>query len=278
MEQLGLISFIIIAITVVVSYKGFKSHAFLERYSFQVDEVLIRKDYKRLITSGFLHSGWMHLLFNMISFYYFSSELEDRMGAAYFLIIYFGSMAGGSLFSLYIHRNHPDYSAIGASGAVSGIVFASIALFPGMEIGLLLFPGSIPGWAFGLLYVLVSIYGIRSQRDNIGHDAHLGGGIVGLLIAIAMFPEILRYNYLPILMILIPSAVFIYLIVKRPEFLLVNNLFEKQRSFHNADEKYNYHKREKEKELDRLLDKINRRGMGSLTPKEKEKLKEYSSR
>jgi membrane associated rhomboid family serine protease len=276
MEGTPVFGLIILIANVIVSYQGFKDHNFLEKYSFKVDEVLIYKEYKRIVTSGFLHVGWLHLLFNMTALYSFSTNLELNLGIAKFLILYFSSLAGGSLLSLFIHRNHSDYSAVGASGAVSGLVFASIALFPGIEIGLLgvLY---IPSWAYGLLYVLVSIYGIKSQRDNIGHDAHLGGGLIGLLVAIFMVPSALEVNYFTISIILIPSMIFIYIIITKPEFLLVENLFQKRRGVQTIEDKYNYLKSKKEKELDRLLDKINQKSINGLTKKEKEKLKELSN-
>ena len=113
------------------------------------------------------------------------------------------------MLSLFIHRNQGDYDSVGASGAVTGIIFASIALFPGMHIGLLFIPISIPAWLFGLVYVLYSIYGIRSGRNNIGHDAHLGGAMIGLIIAIIMQPSALVNNTWAIIIIAVPSLVFI---------------------------------------------------------------------
>ncbi len=175
MGTLGLISIAIIIANVFVSYRGFSSHEFFARYSFEVEKILIYKDYKRLITSGFLHVNWMHLIFNMFSLYIFSAGLERYIGSIYYLVIYFVSLVGGNLFSLYIHRNHGSYSAVGASGAVCGTMFSSIALFPGMRIGLFFLPISFPAWMYGLAFVLYSIYGIKSRRDNIGYETHLGG-------------------------------------------------------------------------------------------------------
>src|SRR6185295_14899571 len=250
MNDIGIIGLIIIITNGIVSYLGLKDHTFLDKYSFRVSEILLNKDYKRLVTSGFLHVSWSHLIFNMLTLYFFSSGLESVFGETKFLIVYLASLIGGNLFSLFIHRNHHDYSSVGASGAISGIVFASIALFPGMEIGFLGLPFYMPSWIYGLLYVLYSIYGIKSQRDNIGHEAHLGGGLIGVLIAIAMVPSSLTENYLPILLILIPSIIFIYLIITRPQFLLVDNLFQKTRGIQTFEDKYNSKKRNKERELD----------------------------
>lgn len=260
----------------LISYQGLRSRAFMDKYSFQVDEILINKDYIRLVSSGFLHVSWLHLGFNMLTLYYFSGDVETLMGVNKFLLIYFGSLIGGDLFALYIHRNHYDYSAVGASGAISGIVFASIALFPGMEIGFFGLPFFMPGWIYGLLYVLVSIYGIKSQRDNIGHEAHLGGGLIGLLIAVAMVPSTLKYNYLPIVLIIIPCIIFIYLILTKPEFLLINTVFRKPKRFHTVEDRYYNEKQTREQELDKLLEKIGKTGMGSLSNKERERLKQLS--
>lgn len=278
MQEASIVGIIIIFVTFLTSYKGLKEHAFLDRYAFHTDKILINKEYIRLVTSGFLHVSWMHFAFNMATLYFFSDSLEWKMGPEKLLAIYFGSLVGGGLFSLYMHRNHPDYSAIGASGAVSGLVFASIALFPDMELSLFLLPVFIPGWAFGLFYVLISIYGIRSQSDNIGHDAHLGGGLVGLMIAVGMFPESIANNYLAILLIVIPSAIFIYLILTRPGFLLTNNAPGKQKGFYLPEDKYKAAVRDHRSEVDKILDKIKKHGIDSLTKQEIQKLKEDTER
>lgn len=277
MEQISIAGGIILALNVLVSYNGLKDHDFLDKYSFRVDDILMHKDYKRLLTSGFLHVSWLHLLLNMSTFYFFAYGLELRLGVAQFLLIYFGSLIGGNLFSLFIHRQHGDYSAVGASGALCGIVFASIALFPGMELGMFGLPFYIPSWAYGLMYVLFSMYGIRSQRDNIGHEAHLGGGLIGMIIAIACLPHSIEQNYIPVLCILLPSAVFIFFIFTKPEFLLVDNLYKKNEFGYKLEDKYHEQKQLQEKELNDLLEKISRKGYQSLSKLEKEKLKQHSN-
>lgn len=276
MEEIGIISLLLIITIGIVTYRGLKDFDFFDRFLFNVDRILVDKDYKRLITSGFLHANWTHFGFNMITLYLFSQSLESYIGIPAFLALYFISLTGGNLLALYIHRNHSDYSAIGASGAVSGLVFASIGLFPGMEIGFILFPISIPAWLYGIAYVLYSMYGIKTKKDNIGHEAHLGGGIVGLLIAIVINPDIIQTNYFPILLILIPSLAFLYLIVKKPHFLIVQNPFSKPKNIFTIEDKYNSTKASKQNELDRILDKIHKKGYDNLSKKEKDKLKELS--
>jgi len=276
MEEIGIITLLLILTNGIVTYKGLKDFIFFNKFLFNIDRILIDKDYKRLVTSGFLHADWTHFGFNMITLYLFSRSLEAHIGMPAFMVLYFASLIGGNLLALYIHRNHFDYSAIGASGAVSGLVFASIGLFPGMEIGFILLPIYIPAWLYGIAYVLYSIYGIKTHRDNIGHDAHLGGGIVGLLIAIGIDPNILQTNYLTIILILIPSMTFLYLIVMKPHFLIVQNPFTKPNKKFTQEDKYNATRVSKQNELDRILDKINKKGYDKLSKKEKDKLNELS--
>ena len=275
--DIGIITLLIIVANLIFSYKGFTSRPFFERYKFEVDRVLVDKEYKRLVSSGFLHVGWLHLLFNLFTLYAFGSSLEFYVGKLQYALIYFTALIGGNLFSLVIHRQHGDYSTVGASGAICGVIFASIALFPGLEIGFFGLPVSIPSWLFGLAFILFSIYGIRSKKDNIGHDAHLGGALLGLTLAIVLQPSALSENYLPILVIAVPAIFFIYMIITRPQLLLIDNYFFKaHKDFYSIDHKYNAEKVNKQKEIDRILEKIHTKGIGSLTTKEKQILKQHS--
>jgi len=276
MEEIGILTLILIALNGIMTYQGLKGFTYFNKFAFNVDQVLVNKDYKRLVSSGFLHGNWLHFAFNMITLYLFGSSLEASIGIPAFIALYFGSLIGGHLFALYIHRNHGDYTSIGASGAVSGIVFASIGLFPGMEIGFILLPIHVPAWLFGIAYVLYSIYGIKAQRDNIGHEAHLGGGIAGLLIIIALEPSILTFNYLPILLILIPALAFLFLVIKKPHALFVSNPFSKSKALSQFEYKYNERKANNQTELDQLLDKISKKGFDKLSKREKERLERLS--
>ena len=272
-----IIGIILIIANLVFSYKGFTNNAFFESYKFEVDRILINKDYKRLVTSGFLHVGWMHLIFNMLSLYFFSGLIEGTLGEIRFLVIYFASLIGGNLLSLFIHRNHAGYSSVGASGAICGIIFASIALFPGIGIGFFGLPFSIPNWLYGIAFIAFSIYGIRSNKNNIGHEVHLGGALIGMIVAIIMEPSAFADNYITILVILIPTIAFIYLIATRPHLLLVDNFyFKTHKDYYSIDHKYNEEKHLEQQEIDRILDKISKKGMGSLSSSEKRKLKQYS--
>ena len=118
MPDTGITAVLLIIANIAFSYKGFTNPLFFEGYKFKVDKILIKKDYLRLVTSGFLHVSWMHLIFNMVSLYFFSGIIETSLGVLQFLIIYFTSLIGGNLLCLLINKNHGDYSAAGASGAV----------------------------------------------------------------------------------------------------------------------------------------------------------------
>ncbi len=275
MTYAGIIPILLILLNIAVSYKGFSNQQFFDGYKFQVDQVLIKHDYKRIFTGAFLHANWTHLLLNILSLWFFSDGILLYLGAVAYLVIYFGSILGSKLFTLLVHRQHGDYSSIGASGAVSGIIFASIAVFPGMSIGLFII--SLPAWLYGILYVAFSIYGVRSKRDNIGHESHLGGALMGMVLALLFRPSALYENSLTILLLAVPIVIFICLIYLRPQTLLVENLFYKTHPDHySIDHRYNLEKTNRKKEIDRILDKINRSGINSLSKKERELLEEHS--
>lgn len=273
----GMITLILILVTVVVSYKGFKDHFFFEKYEFGVDKVRLYRDYKRLVTSGFLHVNWMHLIFNMLALYFFAGTLSRALDPFQFLLIYFTSLIGGNLLSLLIYKNQGDYTSVGASGAVCGAIFANIALDPNATIMFFIIP--MRGWIFGLLYIGFTIYGVRSKRDNIGHEAHLGGAMIGMLLAICLEPDALMQNYIYILIIAIPTLAFIYLIITRPHLLLIDNLFyNRHKDYYSIDHKYNEKKTNQQQDIDKILDKISKRGINSLSQKEKQMLKDFSKK
>ncbi|WP_242206201.1 rhomboid family intramembrane serine protease [Aestuariivivens insulae] len=212
MNNLDLVTIVIIAANVIISYKGFGDFGFFEKYKFNVGAVR-RGEQIRLFSSGFLHADNAHLFFNMFSLYFFADVVIALLGVTKFIIIYLGSLLMGSLLSLYFHKNEYYYSAVGASGAVMGIIYSAILLQPGMSLYIFFIPIPIPAYLFGIGYLLYSIYGMKNRVGNIGHDAHFGGAVGGYLITLAFAPWLFKTNLLMIGLLAIP-IVLLYVLRK----------------------------------------------------------------
>ncbi len=194
---------VIIVANVLLSIKGFNDYSFLNKYKFQVGKIL-EGEKLRMLTSAFLHVDWMHLGFNMYALYLFGGMVTENLGIISFLLIYFGSLFSGSIYSLFYHKEEPYYSAVGASGAVSGIVFSSILLNPDMTLLMFPLPIPIPGYIFGVGYLLYSIYGMKKQLGNVGHSAHLGGAIGGFVLTLLLYSKIFYIHKTIVLLLGIP--------------------------------------------------------------------------
>lgn len=263
--DLPIATIVIIAVTGVVSFRAFHDDASADRLIFSPEAILVRKEYYRVVTSALLHADWQHLLFNMISLGLFAQFMEPAIGAGRFLLIYFAGIIGGNLLSLYLHRHH-EYFALGASGGVCGVVFASIFLFPDERIGSLFLPIGIPGWLYALLFLASEFYGGRRQRTNIGHDAHLGGAIVSLLTTTVMFPGIVRVSpWLYAAVITFTLGMFIYF-WKSPLNLPWSN-WSRRTSAPRPKARPGGPTAE---EVDAVLEKVSQKGFQSLTRKERE--------
>ncbi|MCB0734067.1 MAG: rhomboid family intramembrane serine protease [Bacteroidetes bacterium] len=270
-----MIVWIIIATTSLISWQAFTNRNLFERYVFNPDRILRGGEWIRLIGSGFLHVNTMHLIFNMYAFYSFSWLLLAEMGEVGLAVIYFGSMVVGGLLSLLIHKNNSHYRAVGASGAVSGVVYSSILLYPNGGIGIILLPGSIDSWIFGLLFMAFSIYGIRSNRDNIGHEAHLGGAIAGVLITVIWFWGQGRIESWIIWTMLVPTVAFLLLLRYKPEWILpkTKSGFQVQMPTKFQGKRPPLSEN-RQRELDRLLEKVNRVGINGLSIGERQRLED----
>lgn len=208
MGNMNITMLIIIGITVLVSWQGWQNRELFDRLKFQMNAILEGKEYDRMITSAFLHADSMHLLFNMFAFYVFAPVVLSQFTSLIFVGIYLVSILVGSLFTILFHGKEKWYTAVGASGGVSGIVFAAIMIYPDMPLTLIFFPFfSFPGWVFALLYLGYSLFGMKSRHDNIGHAAHLGGSVVGILGTIGLQPALIEANSYYILGMLIPIAI-----------------------------------------------------------------------
>lgn len=206
---------ILIAVTCVISFIGFNDRNFFSRYMFSTYGIENMKQVDRLLTSGFLHADFMHLLFNMLALYFFSDIIISHFGSnVVYFIIYFAAILGGNLFTLWMYKRDSTYTAVGASGGVSGIIFAAIAIYPQMTMMIMPIPIPIPGWLFGIGYLAYSVYGMKKSLGNIGHSAHLGGAVIGLILAIVLYPQTLSENTFYIVLISLPLIWLGYLAYK----------------------------------------------------------------
>ena len=195
----------IIAANVLISMKGFNDESFFRKYEFHVGSIRAGEQI-RMISSAFLHADIVHLAFNMIALSSFAPVVSETLGNPTFLLIYGGSLIFGSLLTMVFHGNEYNYRAVGASGAVTGIIYSAILLYPDMVIGIFgIIP--LPAYIFGIGYLLYSIYGIKSKRDNIGHTAHFGGAIGGFAITLLKEPMLFEQSTLMVALLAVPIII-----------------------------------------------------------------------
>ncbi len=193
-----LITYLIIGITVYTSWQAFSRPDMRFKMLFSPRDIRQRGEYYRFISSGLIHADWMHLLLNMFALYSFGrlvelyySDLFGQWGKLLYLLLYFGAMIAGDAAAYFRHQNH-SYFSLGASGAVSGVVFAFILFQPWSQMFVFFVP--MPAIVAGTLYVAYSYYAARrGSTDGIAHDAHLLGGLFGFFFSIILSPESLRY-------------------------------------------------------------------------------------
>lgn len=262
------LTFFLLILTTVTSYLGFKDSTLIDKYAFNINQLLKYKDYKRLITSGFFHINWMHLAINMFVLFSFGTGIEGKSGILAFILIYFFSLVGGNLLSLLIHKHQPYYSSVGASGAISGLIFSCIVMYPQIRLFFL------PGWIFGILYIAYTLYAIRANRRDVGHAAHLGGGLVGVLVVVMLYPDLIANNWLILLAIFLPTVLFLLIMVYKPEWIYINKA--DVRRTYTFEDRYNIEKKISQSDIDRILEKINNKGMQSLTREERQQLEHFS--
>ncbi|WP_417941302.1 rhomboid family intramembrane serine protease [Flavobacterium sp. RS13.1] len=195
----------IIIANVLISYKGFNDIYFFRKYEFHVGSIRSGEQI-RMISSGFLHVDMMHLAFNMLTLWFFAPVVLNWLGTFSFVLVYFGSLIFGSLLTMIFHKNDYSYRAVGASGAVTGVLYSAILLQPDMMLGIF-FVIPIPAYLFGILYLLYSIYGMRAKNDNIGHTAHFGGAVGGYLITLIKEPSLMADHSLMTILLAIPILI-----------------------------------------------------------------------
>lgn len=184
------ITLIIIIGTILVSMQGFNNQEFMYRLSLSPYDIKHHKKGSKFLTYMFVHADWAHLLFNMISFYMFGELMETELkatfgpqvGNVHFLILYFIGGIFSTFWPMIRNQDNSNYISLGASGAVSSIIFAAMLWNPTMELGLIFLPGiMIPAYIFGPLYLAFEFWAFKRQKTNIAHDAHIGGAIFGLI-------------------------------------------------------------------------------------------------
>ncbi len=192
------VTLIIVIITCLVSIPAFTNRQLFDQFKHHPYTEKREKQYYRWLTSGFLHGSWMHLGFNMYVLYGFGGSVEmefqssfgSTLGSVLFLLMYLFTIILAATPTYFKHLNNSNYSAIGASGGVSGVLFAFILFDPWNSIIFIFLPIPIPAIVFGILYLAYESWAAKNSRDNIGHDAHFWGAIAGFLITIAFKPTI----------------------------------------------------------------------------------------
>ncbi|MGZ3752690.1 MAG: rhomboid family intramembrane serine protease [Mucilaginibacter sp.] len=182
---------VIFAITILVSLIAFYNENILVRFMLHPYSVSRGKRLYGLITSGFIHKDWMHLIFNMLSYYFFAFQLEVRLGHWQFGLLYMLSLILSDLPSVAKHKEDYGYHSLGASGAVSAVIFGAILFDPLNPIYIMLIPIPIYGVVFAVLYLVYCNYASKHARDNVNHDAHLFGALSGLMITIILHHQVL---------------------------------------------------------------------------------------
>jgi membrane associated rhomboid family serine protease len=195
-----LVVYILIAINALVSYKALNDMSFFRKYEFHIGSIRAGEQY-RMFTSAFLHADIQHLLFNMLTLFLFGPTVVFKLGIVGFILVYIGSLICGSLLTLYFHKDEYNYRAIGASGAVVGIIFSAILLNPKMDVNFM------PGFLYGIIYLLFSIYGMKAKRDNIGHTAHFGGAVGGFALTLCRKPDLFYTETSTIIYLAIPIVI-----------------------------------------------------------------------
>ena len=198
----GLLFSLILSI-VLISLNALKNNSNFEKFKLNVGKVN-SGEYYRLISSGFLHGDIQHLLFNCFTLFVFGDTVIMRLGEINFVLLYFSCLVFSGWLSVYFNKNNYYYSAVGASGAVIGVVYSSILLYPSMKLAFIFFPIPMPAYLFAVGYLLYSLYGVKKLNDGIGHEAHIGGALSGLLLTSIFKPSVIIESfYLLIVMIAI---------------------------------------------------------------------------
>ena len=195
------INLIIVIITCLVSLGAFNSQKTMDDLIFYPPAISQQKQWYRFITYGLIHADWAHLIFNMFSLYLFGKfvelkfiEIFENKGKLFYILLYVGALVVSVLPTYSKHKNDYQYKSLGASGAVSAVVFAGLMIAPYVEVGFFFIPPIIPGFIFAPLYLLASVMMERRGGDNINHSAHIWGALFGVAFVIVIGKLVGDYN------------------------------------------------------------------------------------
>jgi membrane associated rhomboid family serine protease len=180
---------VIFGITIASSLLAFYNDELYDRMILNPYHVSKGSEIYTLLTSGFIHKDWMHLIFNMMTYYFFAFQLEAIIGHWQFALLYIVSLVLSDLPTVYKNRENFWYRSLGASGAISAVVFSAIMFDPTAKMGLLLIPIQIPAIIFGALYLMYCVYASRRSSDGINHDAHFYGALCGIILTVILIPQ-----------------------------------------------------------------------------------------
>jgi membrane associated rhomboid family serine protease len=194
-----MITYLILAITIFVSISAMHNHSLLNKLMFNAYKIHERKEWYRFFSAGIIHADWAHLIFNMLSLYMFGIAVEGayqeifaEKGTLFFIILYVGGLAMSSFYSYEKHKRDIYYNALGASGAVSAVIFSFIIIYPTYPLHFMFLPlpKGIPAYIFGFIFLGIEYYLGKRGQSNIGHDAHFWGAIYGVVLTIILKPAL----------------------------------------------------------------------------------------
>jgi len=268
---------LILIATLTFSLQGFRRESFMHAMLFDPRHILAGKEWYRLVSSGLVHLDWMHLIMNLVTLVIFGQLLETLEGSVFLCLVYSSAVLGGNLLALIVHRQH-EYQALGASGGVCGLIFACLHICPGIWISESFIP--LPGWLYAILFIFGSYYSLRRQADNIGHDAHLGGALFGLTVAVLLRPASLPQTWWLLLIIYALGGGIVWRLATGrllfPERGLFSGTPEATGGARHREYEYNRARKLEHEAVDALLDKIAKSGIRSLSRREREILDAYS--
>lgn len=183
------LTLLLLVLTIATSIAGWMSRGAIRDYAECPYEIMRHGRWYQLVSSAFLHADLGHLFLNMMTLFFFGPLVEHALPGWRYLVLYLGSTLAGSVWTLLAHYREPQYRALGASGAISGVVFSFVLFEPLAKIFIFLIPIGIPAFLYAIGYVVFSVFGMRKRLGRIGHEAHLGGAIGGLVLTMLLRPD-----------------------------------------------------------------------------------------